>query len=100
MNKKVTIATVKAFIRKNRNALLVRVASSFDGMTDCVEPTSDRNFIQAQEAYHKSMKHNMEINGVWFVNGSRNYVSPLFADGYSGFEVYNCCGKWAVAIKA
>jgi len=36
--KKITRATLKSFIKKNKCQLYVKVVSSFDGMTDCVQP--------------------------------------------------------------
>lgn len=33
-NKKATMATIKSFVKKNRENLLINVKSSFDGMID------------------------------------------------------------------
>jgi len=34
---KITRTTLKSFIKKNSDNLFVKVESSFDGMTDCVQ---------------------------------------------------------------
>ena len=51
--KKITLATLKTFIRKNQDNLYIKVKSSFDSNTDCVMSTED-NF--------------RKINGIDFTN--------------------------------
>ena len=106
--KKITVATVKSFIKKNRAALLVRVKSSFDGMQDMVDTCDDQRFKPAQcvEYYctetHKYIpvaaenKHSMGIMGVWFCG--RDMCNAFETETVRGFEVYNCCGNWFVAV--
>ena len=46
--KRITIATIKAFVKKNKSNLLINIRSSFNGMTDCCEPVSIKNgFVKA-----------------------------------------------------
>ena len=94
--KKITIATVKSFIRKNRHQLLVCVYSRFDGMVDGEVSTGSRAFYPASPST-LCFKNNLGVAGVWFVGG--DYCTPLVEVGLYGFEVSNCCGHWAVAIK-
>lgn len=106
--KKVTVATVKAFIRRNRKSLLINVKSRFDGMQDMVTSTGNDGFtpICAREYYseevHKYVpasedcRNTMGICGVWFTG--RDSVRRFEAESVTGFEVYNCCGTWRVAI--
>ena len=95
---KPTIATVKAFIRRNRENLLIRRHSSFDGWKDCVQECGNREFrpvgpvVPGQNTYG--------IAGAWFVGRSRDYVKPLDEDGYTGFNIYNCCGEFDLAVKS
>lgn len=96
---KITLATVKAFIRKNRENLLISCKSSFDGSVDCVMPSGDSTFTPAQKAEYEH-SNNMNIAGAWFVFGSRDYITPFEKDGLRGFEIHNCCGSFALAIKA
>jgi hypothetical protein len=95
--KKITIATVKAFVRKAKAAgtLLVRCDSSFDGMSDCVERNSDAKFFVPQEVGDHG--NNLGLQGVYFVNGSGNWCKAYDDGTYAGFQVSNCCGSWVVA---
>jgi hypothetical protein len=97
--KKITIATVKAFIRRAKAAgtLLVRCDSSFDGMTDCVERNRDAHFFAPQEA--RDHGNNMGLQGIYFVGQSGNWCSAFDDGDHAGFKVSNCCGSWVVAVK-
>ena len=108
--KRITIATVKSFIRKHRDAgLMIEVKSDFDGMQDGVRETRggftpvraatwyDRESNQYVEA-SRDNSNSMGINGVWFVLGSRDWFSRFETETMTGFEVSNCCGKWRVAV--
>lgn len=97
--KKITLATLKAFIRKNRDALLIMVSSSFDGMTDCVEQNMQATFVPAQQARPGCEENTLGVAGVWCVLGSRDRIRPYAKDGITGFEVYNCCGSFTVGVR-
>lgn len=91
-SKKVTLATIKAFVRKNADNLFVKVNSSFDGMTDCVQKVED-NFREVSE------ENALGQQGVWCVGGSRDYFTPFENDTYVGFKVSNCCGSGIITTK-
>lgn len=95
---KITVATVKSFIKKNRANLLINQTSSFDGMTDCVQQCSG-GFQQARETEH-ACSNNLGIAGVWLVGQGRDYCSAFDAIGVKGFRVSNCCGSFIVAVAA
>lgn len=95
---KPTRATLKSFIRKNKDNMFVSEKSRFDGMVDCVMPTSNNGFSKAIEAEHFH-ENNIGIQGVWCVGGGRDYITPYEKDGFKGFDVYNCCGHFIVAVK-
>ena len=97
--RKATIATVKSFIKKNRAALLVRVGSRFDPMTDCVQSASGATFAPASDSIHPC-ENNAGVSGVWFVGRSRDYVQRFQSGAIIGFEVSNSCGHWVVAVAA
>jgi hypothetical protein len=81
--KRITIATVKSFIRKNRQSLLICYCSHFDGMTDSTQHNDNPQFVPA---------------GAWFVGRSRDFLSA-FDDGERvGFSVSNACGSFILAI--
>lgn len=104
--KKITAATFKAFVAKNRAALHIAVNSSFDGMIDgCVsgsgifKPAVAREqsgpFQVTSEAFDK---HTHGIRGIWLVGRSRDYFAAYNKNGFTGIEVSNSCGCFIVAI--
>lgn len=96
---KPTMATLKSFIRKNPGQLYIKKKSSFDGMTDCVEFDRSAAFVPAV-APERTHPENLGIAGAWCVGQSRDYIREFNADGFRGFEVYNCCGSFVLAVKA
>lgn len=98
--KKFTAATAKSFIKKNKDSLLIRVKSDFDGMTDCVEHNRDARFVKAEASSYVG-ENNQGINGVWFVLGGRDYFTPQYVNEVLvGFGCSNCCGSWEVCFPA
>jgi len=96
--KKITLATIKSFIRKNNNKLYIRTATTFDGMIDgCRECYN--NGIEKAEPTDLNNKHTLGIGGAWFVGQSRDYFTAYEADGFTGYEIYNCCGRFYLLIK-
>lgn len=96
---KITLASVKSFIRKNRSQLYVRTLSEFDGMTDCVQSNRDANF-RPVEFGDESNRYTLGIPGAWFVGQSRDYFSPMQEGQFSGIHVYNCTGSFDLAVKS
>lgn len=90
--KKITLATVKAFIRKNADNIYVKNNSSFDGMTDCVQSVKeDFKKIDSELA--------LGVKGVWIVGNSNDSFLPFENEFYIGFTIYNCCGEGIVAAR-
>jgi hypothetical protein len=100
MSKKVTLATVKSFIKKNLPNLYIMTSSRFDGMVDGVRRVEGAAFRKVTVTELTKCEATLGIEGVWFVRGSRDYFTPINKDGFVGYEVYNCCGTWTVAVKA
>jgi len=101
--KKITLSTVKSFIKKNRENLYINVKSSFDGMTDGVEQLRN-GFVKAQadKTISKSSDYydrTQGIKGAWFVGSSRDYFTSYNENYLTGIEVSNCCGTFILAIK-
>lgn len=96
---KPTLATLKAFIRDNKDKLLVKVDSSFDGMTDCVQ-TINGTFRKAfpDEYAASNSKYTLGVRGLWLVGSSRDTITPFESDEFIGYEVYNSCGQSTVAM--
>ena len=101
--KKITLSTLKSFIKANSGNLFINVHSDFDGMTDCVQtlkggfvPATPDKTVSKDSSYYEST---LGINGVWLVRGSRDYFSPYEKDGLKGITVSNCCGSFTLAVK-
>jgi hypothetical protein len=91
-NKKITLSTVKSFIRKS-NELYVLVESSFSGMDDCVMQNNDQKWIPV------SKENALGIEGAYIVGGSRDYFA-FYQDGQMfGIEIFNSCGSSILATK-
>lgn len=101
--KKITLATVKSFINKNRANLFINVKSSFDGMTDGIE-SLHAGFVPAKADGTKAINptdygnNTQGIEGVWFVGDSRDYFTAFENETLIGYEVTNSCGRFIVAI--
>jgi hypothetical protein len=96
--KKITRATVKAFIRRNEGRLFISTRSRFDGMTDGVESCRDQSFSPAlkTDAHHD---HNLGIAGAWFVGQSRDLFRHYDDGEFEGIDVCNDCGSFVLAVK-
>ncbi len=102
-NRKITLATLKAFIKKNEPNILINVKSCFDGMTDGVEYLNGgfeplKRSEPKESGFAVASDNTLGFNGVWLVGSSRDYITAYNENGLRGFEVSNSCGKWIVAI--
>ncbi len=95
---KTTLATIKAYIRKNEGRLYIRCKSSFDGMVDGVRDNADQSFSLALKD-ERGFKNTCGIQGAWFVFGSRDWFTPFEDETFTGFEVSNCCGQFFLVTK-
>jgi len=99
-SKKITLATVKAFIRreyKNGN-LYIKQNSTFDGMVDCVMPIENSEWRKVTQI-DENNKNSCGINGLWFVRNSRDYFTPYSDDNFIGYKIYNCCGTSVIGMR-
>ena len=95
--KRVTLATVKSFAKKNAKSLCIKNLSNFDGMDDCVRNHNNPTFREAT-AVDVNVPYTWNI-GAWFVGSSRDYFNTYNQDGFFGYEVSNSCGSFVLAIK-
>lgn len=96
--KRITLATVKSFIKANCDKLWINVTSRFDGMTDmCEQQYGGFKKVTTFTADHP--EHTRGIAGAWFVGDSRDYFSHYSKDGFEGIQVSNSCGRFILAIK-
>ena len=95
--KKITLAGLKSFIRKNKDNLYIKVKSDFDGMVDgIVEVDMDWKKVEAEKIDFTD-KNTMGICGAWLVGGSRDRIQ--ITDDGGIITVGNCCGSWEICRK-
>ena len=83
-NKKITMATLKSFIRKSEN-LFVEHWTSFDGMVDCVVDSKG-------ELIPVTKENAIGFSGVYCVGSGRDYFKFAETETHFGIRVSNCCG--------
>lgn len=96
--KRITLATFKAFVRKNRERLEVRVRSRFDGMTDGLDWKKGAEFEPVRDDV-RNPEHTLGIGGAWLVLGGRDHFQPYETETHQGIAVANCCGYFEVATR-
>jgi hypothetical protein len=94
--KKVTLSTIKSFLKKNEGQILIKVDSKFDSMTDCVERVND-GFTFAKKHNGVNSNYTLGLDGAWFVGSSRDYFKVYEDEKFQGFYIYNCCGSFTIA---
>lgn len=94
--KRITMATVKSFVRKNANKLFVNVKSDFDGMTDgCVKINNGFSVASKDDS---CIENTLGLCGVWLVGSSRDRFTAYEDNKYIGIKYSNCCGNGVIAI--
>ena len=96
--KKITLATVKSFAKRNAEFLYVKNISDFDGMVDGVRQNEGATFRIPEGQLDLTNSHTWGI-GCWFVLGGRDWFSPYNQDGWNGLEVSNYCGNFVIAVR-
>jgi hypothetical protein len=97
MTKRITMATIKSFIKKNSEELFLKKINSYDGMCDGVNERAAHGFTQV-EFNHQSHANQLGIPGAWFTPGG-NLLTEYNDGVFKGFDVYNCCGHFIIAVK-
>jgi len=97
--KKITLATLKSFAKRNADNLLVKMESGFDGMTDMVEYDKNASFNPTVINKEKANYYRTGIQGIYTVGSSRDYFTLYEDEKLIGIEVYNCCGTSILAVK-
>lgn len=97
-NGKITLATVKSFIRKNWANLHIKCTSDFDGMDDSIHHDPSAQFHPVKQDDRGCESNTLGIAGAWFVKGSRDYFSAYEDRLMVGIDVSNCCGSFILAV--
>lgn len=85
---KITLETIKKFIRDNKDNLYISNRSSFDGSQDMVTERSGEWHKAEQDTIHP--KYTLGVSGAWFVGRSRDYFQAID----NGYSVINACGAF------
>jgi len=95
---RITRATLKSFIKRNKVNIFVKVVSDFDGMTDMVEHRKDAQFKQI-EVLDEKLKQSFGfiMDGV-FITG-RDWFKHYEDENFYGIELYNSTGTSIIAVK-
>jgi hypothetical protein len=93
-----TMTTVKSFVKKNQGKLFINKKSSFNGMVDGCDYHKNSQFEAVIEG-EDNHNNTLGIKGAWFVRDGGDLVKPYEDSEYMGFEVYNCCGSFLLAVK-
>lgn len=96
--KKITLATLKSFAKRNIDTIYSKEMSAFDGMTDCVENIDNPQWNKSEILKDKRF-YETGIKGIYTVGDSRDYFVLYEDDKHIGIEVYNCCGRSILAIN-
>jgi hypothetical protein len=94
---KITKSTLKSFINKNVAALFINVKSKFNGDCDGVISTAG-GFSLAQKD-ESNASYTLGVKGAWFVGNSRDFFTAYEDGQFSGYEVFNSCGSFVLAVK-
>lgn len=92
------MTTIKSFVKKNQNNLFLNIKSSFNGMVDGCDYYTNPQF-EAVEHKESNLNNTLGINGAWFVRGGGDLLRAYEDEQFIGFDVYNCCGSFVIAIK-
>jgi hypothetical protein len=79
---------------KEKN-LFINVKSSFDGMVDGCEP--QYKGFQPVKTTDLHIENTLGIEGLWLVNGGRDYFRAYEDEKLQGIEITNCCGRSIIA---
>lgn len=99
MTKKITLATFKSFVKKNRQDLFILNKSDFDGMQDCVTScNSTPRKAEERPATGYELPNTLGIKGIWLVLDSRDWFKDYEDAMFKGIAVSNCCGSFVVCV--
>lgn len=104
MSKRITRSTIKSFVRKNRDNLLIKVKSSFNGMVDGVcDVQDDFDPIVSDDRDDCTSENTLGISGAWLTL-SRGFGGDRYTayseNGLQGYTISNCCGSFILAVRS
>ena len=97
--RKPTVATLKRWLVKNADKIVVLQESSFDPMSDCVTRCDGARWMPHDGPINLDDRNELGVKGLWLVGNSRDHIQEYSdAAGFVGYSVANCCGRSIVAV--
>jgi hypothetical protein len=96
--KKITLRTVKAFINKHRHELQLKPVRGFGNKGMALVDIQGEFKPVKSTKYH--LFYTLGINEAWFVGNGCDYIDLYSRDDKTGYEVYNACGSFILAVDA
>lgn len=96
--KRITLATIKSFLRRNQGQVYIKITSHFDGMIDGTREVDSPAFELARTT-DRNMQYTLGLAAAWFVGESRDWFGAYEDEQYQGYTVSNCCASFIIAIK-
>lgn len=94
---KITKATLKSFIRNNKDKLYIKVSGSFDGMQDCID--FRKSEFKPVIFTDQQIEYTLGVKGAWILDTRASNSFETFKDeNFTGIKVSNCCSYFTVAI--
>jgi len=95
--KRITLSTLKAFARSNKDRIYAKELSRFDGMVDGISWVDDG--FEKTEITEPTNQCRTGIRKIYTVYGNGNYCEFWENENFAGIKVYNCCGSSVLAIR-
>ena len=98
--KKITLATLKAFARRNNGKLFSKETSNFCGHSGATDNVQEENLkFKSTEITDNTGYYQTGIQGIYTVGCSDDSFEIYEDEDFFGIKVYNCCGGSVLAIK-
>ena len=101
--KKITLTTIKKFIKENKGKIYIKNISHFNGMTDGIDNCENQNFYLSEQTEIKQKQYGRDntlgLKGAYFVFDTRDYFNTFNENNFKGFTISNCIGHFVIAIK-
>ena len=92
---KITLTTIKKFIKENKDKIYIQNITHFNGMTDGIDNCENQNFYLSEQTEIKQKQYGRDntlgLKGAYFVFFNEN--------NFEGYQVSNCIGHFVIATK-
>ena len=100
---KITLTTIKKFIKENKNNIYIKNITHFNGMTDGIDNCENQNFYLSEQTEIKQKQYGRDntlgLKGAHFVFDSKDYFETFNENNFKGFKISNCIGHFVIATK-